>query len=36
MLFASLASVVIATCYDGDTCRTTVDAFGVGDAAQRD
>ena len=23
MLFASLASVVIATCYDGDTCTTT-------------
>ena len=23
MLFAALASVVIATCYDGDTCTTT-------------
>ena len=23
MLFAALASVVIASCYDGDTCTTT-------------
>lgn len=23
MLFAALASVVIASCYDGDTCRST-------------